>query len=210
MPYFKDRGLTCLPVRRTEIPEPTSLTSSPDTTSSNPLYLCEFPPFDPTASFLTIIRSEPATSITQPTPAAITPSSPIWVSPIGTTGLPRPTFSPPSETPPNTIIIIIVAFSGALGLIITLCIAFACYRSLKRRRQQNTSEESNDQPNVDENAGTSQENKQHNNDSLEGNEHGVSPFRPASNHSNQRATAGQHSGASMGTSSGSTMHAGRA
>ncbi|KAI1654392.1 hypothetical protein F4813DRAFT_392640 [Daldinia decipiens] len=210
MPYLKDRGLTCFPVRRTEIPEPTSFTSSSDTTLPNPLYLCQFPPSEPTASFLTIIRSEPVASIAQPTPAAITPSSPIWVTPIGTTGLPRPTFFPPSATPPNTVIIIIVAFSGALGLIITFCIAFACYRSMKRRQQQNTSEESNDQPTVNENTAAPQENKQNNNNSLEGNEHGVSPFRPPSNHANQRATAGQHSGASLGTSSGSTMHAGRA
>ncbi|KAI0849380.1 hypothetical protein F5Y00DRAFT_261516 [Daldinia vernicosa] len=210
MSYFKDQGLECIPFRRTELPEPDSLTTASDATSSNPLYLCGFPPFDPTASFLTIIRSQPATSITQPTPTNIIPLSSIGVNPIETAGLPRPTFFPPSETPPNTLIIIIAAFSGALGLIITLCIAFACYRSLKRRRQQNAREESNNQPNVDENAASLQESKQNDNNSSEGNDHGVNPFRPPSNHSNQRATAGQHSGASLGTSSGSTMHTGRA
>ncbi|KAI0122674.1 hypothetical protein F4814DRAFT_446615 [Daldinia grandis] len=201
MPYFKDRDLECLPVKRTEFPGLNSLATTSDTAPSNPLYPCGLPPFDPTASFLTIIWSEPATSLMQPTPATITPYSPIWVSPIGTNALPRPTFFPPSQTPPSTVIIIIVAFSGAFGLIITLCVALVCYRSLKRRRQQKAR-------GGGENAATPQENMQHTSNSLEGNEHGVTPFRPSSNHSTQRATAGQHSGASLGGSSSPTMHAG--
>ncbi|KAI1469139.1 uncharacterized protein F4812DRAFT_457684 [Daldinia caldariorum] len=163
---------------------------------------------DPAVPFTTIIQ--PGTTIlpTLNTPTGITPSSVARITTTSTPAIPQPTFPAPSQTPPNTLLIIVISFGGAMGLIFSLCLGFACYRSWQRRRRQNAGEQANASPEAGQNAPAQPESKQQGSNSLEANENGVSPFRSPSNHSTPRATGGQHTGASLGTSSGSTMHAG--
>ncbi|KAK6953241.1 hypothetical protein Daesc_005542 [Daldinia eschscholtzii] len=208
MPEAESSPLRIFPAQSTESPGPESSPEVSQGVLSSPLRRLVFTTLDATPSFITIIQPEPTIPPLTDTPTRITPSSLIPITPIGTPGIPQPSFFPPSQTPPSNMLIIIVSFAGAIGLITTLCISFACYRSMKRRRQQNISDQASSEPEAGRNASTQQENGQQGSNSLEVNEQGVSPFRSYSNHSTQRATGGQHTGAALGTSSGSAMHAG--
>ncbi|KAI1805823.1 hypothetical protein F4811DRAFT_551479 [Daldinia bambusicola] len=198
------------PAPTNEVPKlKLSTEASQEMLSNPPRLLKRDSLLDPAVPFTTIIQPGITTILSTPnTPTNITPLSSTGITTISTPAIPQPTFPAPSQTPPNTILIIVVSFAGTMGLIFSLCLAFACYRSWRRRRQPNAGEQANANPEAGQDAPAQPESKQQGSNSLEGNEHGVSPFRSSSNHSTQRAAGGQHTGASLGTSSTSTMHAG--